>query len=470
MKPSNLQPFILLSAFIGLSVSPSAFPASKAAVHSVAPPNKASPDRFQHSFSSVLKAVMPTVVNIRTQMAPSKFHNMSPQQSSPQQPPEYSDFQPSQKMGAVGSGVVFEPKEGYILTNLHVVKDAEIISVTLHDGRIFPAELVGGDPETDLAMLQIKAKNLTAMPFSDSDKLEVGDFVVAIGSPFGLNQTVTSGIVSALGREIGIEGYEDFIQTDAPINPGNSGGALINVSGQLVGINTAILSPEGSNIGIGFAIPINMAKNIGEQLIQFGKVRRGLLGVTVQTLTPDLAESFGTAKAKGALIDQITPYSLAEQNGLAPGDIVTSVNNRSVSNTSDLRNSVGLVQIGENLELQVLREGKPLKISFLMKDPATMRSEAELIFPQLSGALLLNAPETHTLQGVFKGVRLHDIQPGSPAWEAGLRPFDLIVAANRKPVLNLEDLKTAAHLNSEQLLLRVLRDRSAFFMVLKNPE
>jgi Do/DeqQ family serine protease len=259
---------------------------------------------------------------------------------------------------ATGSGVIVDAAHGYVLTNGHVVENATRIDVTTKDNRRFPAKLIGRDADTDIAVLQIATGNLTAVPMGDSDRLQVGDFVVAIGNPFGLGQTVTSGIVSALGRSgLGIEGYEDFIQTDASINPGNSGGPLVNLEGQCIGINTAILAPGGGNIGIGFAVPINMARSVMEQLIRYGAVKRGRIGVAIQDLTPDLAQSMNSAHTTGALIARVDPGSPAERAGMHTGDLVVAANGVPVTSGTQLRNKIGLTRIGENVELTIDRRG-----------------------------------------------------------------------------------------------------------------
>ncbi len=259
---------------------------------------------------------------------------------------------------ATGSGVIVDAAEGYVLTNYHVVKDATSIEVTTKDNRRFRARLVGDDPQTDVAVLQIRGGDLTAVPMGNSDALRVGDFVLAIGNPFGLGQTVTSGIVSALGRTgLGIEGYEDFIQTDASINPGNSGGPLVNLYGQVVGINTAILAPGGGNIGIGFAIPINMARRVMDQLIRYGEVRRGRIGVEIQDLTPDLAQALGIRETEGAVIARVLPDSPAARAGLAPRDVVVAVNGAPVHSGAELRDRIGLARIGDVVKLTIDRRG-----------------------------------------------------------------------------------------------------------------
>src|SRR2546423_664908 len=264
---------------------------------------------------------------------------------------------------ATGSGVIVDAQNGYILTNGHVVDNATKIEVTTKDNKRFTAKLVGRDTEADVAVLQIPAQNLTAVPLGDSDRLQVGDFVLAVGNPFGLGQTVTSGIVSALGRSgLGIEGYEDFIQTDASINPGNSGGPLVNLYGQVVGINTAILAPGGGNIGIGFAVPINMARRVMDQIIRYGEVKRGRIGVAIQDLTPELAQAMGTQQTEGAVIARVESGSPAEQAGLRTGDLVVAANGTAVHSGTQLRNMIGLARIGDQVTLKVDRRGSEISI------------------------------------------------------------------------------------------------------------
>ncbi len=271
---------------------------------------------------------------------------------------------------ATGSGVIVDAAQGYVLTNGHVVENATRIEVTTKDNRRLTAKLIGRDADTDIAVLQVPAGNLTALPMGDSDRLQVGDFVLAIGNPFGLGQTVTSGIVSALGRSgLGIEGYEDFIQTDASINPGNSGGPLVNLRGECVGINTAILAPGGGNIGIGFAVQINMARRVMDQLIRYGDVKRGRIGVAIKDLTPDLAQTMNTAYTAGAVIDRVDAGSPAERAGLRGGDLVVAVNGVAVRSGNQLRNMIGLTRIGDEVELTVDRKGAERKVAVHV-DPA----------------------------------------------------------------------------------------------------
>jgi serine protease Do len=277
---------------------------------------------------------------------------------------------------ATGSGVIVDAAQGYVLTNGHVVENATRIEITTKENRRFTARLIGKDSDTDIALLQVPAQNLTAVPIGDSDRLQVGDFVLAIGNPFGLGQTVTSGIVSALGRSgLGIEGYEDFIQTDASINPGNSGGPLVNLQGQCVGINTAILSPGGGNIGIGFAVPINMARRVMDQILRYGEVKRGRIGVAIQDLTPDLADAMKTSHTTGAVIAKVETGSPAERAGLRNGDLVVALNGTAVNSGTQLRNLIGLARIGDEVTLTVDRRGSEYSIAVRI-DPASSTAAA----------------------------------------------------------------------------------------------
>jgi serine protease Do len=273
---------------------------------------------------------------------------------------------------ATGSGVIVDAAQGYVLTNSHVTENGNSIEVTLKDGRHLKARLIGRDPETDIAVLQIPGGNLTAVPMGDSERLQVGDFVLAVGNPFGLGQTVTSGIVSALGRSgLGIEGYEDFIQTDASINPGNSGGPLVDLQGRVVGINTAILAPGGGNVGIGFAVPINMARQVMEQLISYGEIRRGRIGVEIQDLTPELAQAIGTRHSQGAVIARVMPGSPAERAGLRTNDLVIAINGAPMRSGMELRNRVGLSRIGDEVELTIERGGSERNVTVRIEQATT---------------------------------------------------------------------------------------------------
>jgi Do/DeqQ family serine protease len=357
---------------------------------------------------------------------------------------------------SLGSGVVIDGERGIIATNHHVVQGADEIRVTLNDGRLVDARLIGSDPETDIAVLQAKAKDLTSVPMADSDALKVGDFVVAIGSPFGLAQTVTSGIVSALGRTgLGIEGYESFIQTDASINPGNSGGPLVNLAGELVGINTAILAPGGGNVGIGFAIPTNMARAVIEQILEHGAVRRGLFGATAQDLTPELADALATDVRRGAVIASVEPGSAAERAGLKPGDVVLALDGKPVSSSADLRTRIGLLRAGSPLTLTVLRKGERLRIAAEVEDPFADFVHGEALHPQLEGALLGERIRV-SVHGRRRVVQVGPLRPGSPAWLAGLREGDLMLGANGYDIGSLDELRRALRAGIEQL--RVVRD------------
>jgi serine protease Do/serine protease DegQ len=331
-----------------------------------------------------------------------------------------------------------------VITNHHVIKNAAQVIVTLKDRRQLPATIVGADPATDIAVLKIDAPNLTAMKLGDSDHLNVGDFVVAIGNPFGLGQTVTSGIVSALGRSgLNIEGYEDFIQTDASINPGNSGGALINLRGELIGINTAIIGPSGASVGIGFAVPVNMARGVMTQLVRFGEVRRGRLGIDFEDLAPDAAAVLKLPTADGALISTVQPDSPAAKAGLRRGDVVLAFNGRAVRSGPDLRNRLGLTPVGENIELTVFRDGNKLTVKLQIAPPQGLASGDAQIVPQLAGLKIANIDRTTPQGARVEGVLVVGIETGSVAAGYGLRPGDVIAAVNRQRVRNINEFLAA---------------------------
>lgn len=446
---------------LALSVSVCAVPAL-AALPAVDSQNQPLP-----TLAPMLDEVTPGVVNISTR------GRVRVQENPLFSDPFFRRFfdlpeQPRERVTqSLGSGVVVDAEAGLILTNNHVIDKADQITVTLRDGRMLEAELVGTDPDSDVAVIQVKAEDLVAVPVGDSTQLQVGDFVVAIGNPFGLGQTVTSGIVSALGRSgLGIEGYEDFIQTDASINPGNSGGALVNLRGELVGINTAILSRTGGNIGIGFAIPMNMARDIMEQIVAYGEVRRGRLGVQAQDLTPELAQAFGIKQQRGAVIAQVVPGSAADTAGLKAGDVVTGVNGRPVRNAFDVRNAVGLVRVGEEVTLEVLRNGKTLTLTAKVEEPEHVDTAGERVHAKLAGATVGPIPEDSRLSGQVQGVMIYQVENGSPAWRAGLRKGDVITSANRRPIANVNELREAVK-NSGALLLNVQRGNAALFLFLQ---
>lgn len=419
------------------------------------------------TLAPMLEKVTPAVVNISTR------GHVRVQENPLFADPFFRDFfnipsQPRKRQTqSLGSGVVVDASKGYIITNNHVIDKADEITVTLRSGESMKAKLIGTDPDTDVAVVQVEASNLTAAPMGDSDELRVGDFAIAIGNPFGLGQTVTSGIVSALGRSgLGIEGYEDFIQTDASINPGNSGGALVNLHGQLIGINTAIFSKSGGNIGIGFAIPINMVNDIMKQLITHGEVKRGRLGAQAQDLTPQLAKAFNLKNRRGAVITQVVKNSAADKAGLKPGDIVTHINGKRVKDADTLRNTIGLLRVGETVKLDVSRDGKKRTLTAHVEEPQLSQQTGGKLHGHLKGASLADIEEGSRLYGKIEGVIVTDVETGSPAGRAGLRKGDIIVSANRKNVKSIMELKQVTK-NSPSLLLNVRRGNGALFLYLQ---
>jgi Do/DeqQ family serine protease len=364
----------------------------------------------------------------------------------------------------LGSGVIIDAKKGYVVTNNHVVDNADDITVKLTDGREFKAKKLGSDDQSDIALLKIDPDALIAMPLSDSDELRVGDFVVAIGNPFGLNQTVTSGIVSALGRSgLNIGGYENFIQTDAAINRGNSGGALVSLRGELVGINTAIFGPNGGNVGIGFAIPSNMMKSLVDQIIEFGEVRRGLLGIMGQDIDSGLADAMNLDVNQGAFVSEVSPDSAADKGGIQAGDIITEINNRAVASFQELRAKVASSGAGAKLELTVLRKGKREKLNVVLGDATQNVVVAKEIHPALEGATLTNGKSE---QG-DNGVVVSGIGPRSPASRIGLKDGDVIIGINRKKVDNLVQLRTELEEAKGVIALNVKRGISSLYLVIR---
>ena len=387
-----------------------------------------------------------------------RFFNL-PQQQQPR----------TRQAQSLGSGVIVNAKEGLVLTNNHVIQRADEITVSLHDGRTFQAEVVGSDPATDVAVIRIPPEKLTALPLADSDRLRVGDFVVAIGNPFGLGQTVTSGIVSALGRSgLGLEGYENFIQTDASINPGNSGGALVNLRGELVGINTAIFSPNQSgNVGIGFAIPSNLVKQITDQLLEYGEVRRAYLGVQMQDITPELAQAFGIEDNRGgAVVTNVIKDSAAEKAGLKVGDVVTAVDGVSLLNADNLRNTIGLLMVGQTIKLDIIRNGKEKTLTAKVTEVQSSKTQTGDVHPKLRGATFGDIEQSSPAYGRIQGIMLYSVERGSPAWVAGLRSYDIVTSVNRQPVANLEQFKQLVS-NQPELLLNIVRDNQAMFLLLR---
>ncbi|HCB14117.1 MAG TPA: serine endoprotease DegQ [Gammaproteobacteria bacterium] len=368
---------------------------------------------------------------------------------------------------SVGSGVVVDAQRGYVITNHHVVEGADTITVTLSDGRQLDAKVIGSDPESDVAVIRIPNGNLIALPLANSDRLRVGDFVVAIGNPFGLGQTVTSGIVSALGRTgLGIQGYEDFIQTDASINPGNSGGALVNLNGELVGVNTAIIAPGGGNVGIGFAIPSNMVSRLMNQIIAHGSVQRGQLGVSVQDLTPELARAFNIPANQGAVIAQVVSRSAADKAGLREGDVVLRVNDRPIRDGSGLRNAIGLLEVGASVQLEILRDGRPLTIKAKVGEYVPVKTEGDDLNPRLAGAIFEDIGPSSPLAGKVQGILVARVESGSPAAQAGLRSNDVITAINRQRVSSTNELRRIAA-RSNSLVINLIRGRGELLLVLR---
>ena len=420
------------------------------------------------SLAPMLEDVLPSVVNISTEGRVAA--GSSPFQSDPFFERFFNmmpDSRPRQRRTqSLGSGVIIDSESGYVVTNHHVIENADQIRVRLDDGRSFEAKVVGADPEADVAVIQIPAQSLKAIKLGDSDSLRVGDFVVAIGNPFGLSQTATSGIVSALGRSgLGIEGYEDFIQTDASINQGNSGGALVNLRGELIGVNTAILARGGGNVGIGFAIPVNMVVSLTAQIIEFGEVRRGRLGVHIQDLTPELAEAFGVEAGSGALISKVMPDSAAKAADLREGDVITMVNGRAIKGATELRNVIGLARADEEIELTYIRDRKSFNKKIRIRAVVAESGRGIQISESFEGARLEDVDDSSSQNGQ-PGIRVVEVTSGSAAWQAGLRSGDIILSVNRQWVFSLEDLVQIVNGRTSGLLLNIQRGESALFLVI----
>jgi Do/DeqQ family serine protease len=371
--------------------------------------------------------------------------------------------QPRQKFVGLGSGVIIDASKGYIITNHHVIDNADDIKVELKSGQILIATVIGQDKQSDIALLKVDVKNtkLIEIPFANSDKIRVGDFVIAIGNPFGLGQTVTSGIISALGRSgLNLGNLENFIQTDAAINSGNSGGALVNLDGQLIGINTAILGPNGGNIGIGFAIPSNMVKNLVEQLIQHGEVRRGILGVRGGEITPELAKNFDLDSQHGAFVYQINEGSAAEEAGIKPGDVITAVNGKKIKSFAELRAKVGTLGSGKKIKLEVIRDGKKLTREAVLKAAKPQKQKVEILHPALSGASLTNAPNN-------QGVQIKKIVKGSMAERYGLQALDTIIGINKTKIKNLDELHQMISSAPSLIALNIKRGDQSLYIILE---
>ena len=412
------------------------------------------------SLAPLVERVTPAVVNIRVSQTITR--------RSPYADDAFRRFfglpdgpSGSREVASAGSGVIVDAARGYILTNHHVVEDADKIQVSLIDGEILDAVVVGSDAATDIALLKVESDGLVEMPIGDSEVMRVGDFVLAIGNPFGLGHTVTSGIISALGRTgINRSGYEDFIQTDASINPGNSGGALVNMRGELVGINSAIISRSGGNVGIGFAVPTEIASSIMNQILDFGEVRRGLLGVSIQTIDREAARALDTSVDSGALISLIVAGSAAEEAGLRVDDIIVEVNNEKISGASELRNTIGLMGSGEQVDIRYIRGGKSLSTTATLGRLQASRSVGADIHPGLSGAEFAASSTS-----AIRGIEVTSVEPDSLAAQRGLQSGDIITAVNRRDVRTLEQLTEIAAVNSILFLLVQRGDRAIMLQI-----
>ncbi|ENA0611097.1 serine endoprotease DegP [Enterobacter bugandensis] len=478
MKKTTLA-MSALALSLGLALSPVAATAAETA-------SSAATAQQMPSLAPMLEKVMPSVVSINvegsttvnTPRMPRNFQQFfgdnspfcqdgSPFQSSPfcQGGGAGDNGQgggQQQKFMALGSGVIIDAAKGYVVTNNHVVDNASTIKVQLSDGRKFDAKVVGKDPRSDIALIQIQdPKNLTAIKLADSDALRVGDYTVAIGNPFGLGETVTSGIVSALGRSgLNAENYENFIQTDAAINRGNSGGALVNLNGELIGINTAILAPDGGNIGIGFAIPSNMVKNLTAQMVQYGQVKRGELGILGTELNSELAKAMKVDAQRGAFVSQVMPNSSAAKAGIKAGDVITSLNGKPISSFAALRAEVGSMPIGSKVSLGLLRDGKPVNVSLELQQSSQNQVDSSTIFSGIEGAEMSN-------KGQDKGVVVNNVKANSPAARIGLKKGDVIMGANQQPVKNIAELRKILDSKPSVLALNIQRGDTSLYLLMQ---
>lgn len=422
------------------------------------------------SLAPMLEKVLPAVVSVHVEGAP----DAGPQQEMPAPLKRYFDQKgqevtPDNNRSPVSeglaSGVIIDAAKGYVLTNNHVVKGADKISVQLSDGREFTAKLVGRDEQTDIALIQLNgASNLNQVKIADSDQLKVGDFTVAIGNPFGLGQTATSGIVSALGRSgLNLEGLENFIQTDAAINRGNSGGALVNLNGELIGLNTAILASSGGNIGIGFAIPSNMAMGLAQQLIQFGEIKRGQLGIKGTAMTADMAKAFNIDVQRGAFVNEVLPQSAAAKAGIKAGDIITRIDDKQIANFAELRVKIGITPPGQAVKVGLVREGKSLTLSVTLDNSIQTSANVDLMTPALLGVALSDG----TVKNGTKGVMVDNVEKSAAATQFGLQKGDVIVGVNRTPVQNLAELRKIVATKPVLLVLSVMRGDQNIYLLLQ---
>ncbi|NAW65666.1 Do family serine endopeptidase [Photobacterium halotolerans] len=453
------KPLLVMTA-LALSISAVMSPITASAALPLAVNDQQLP-----SLAPMLEQVTPAVVSIAVEgkhVAKQRIPDAFRYFFGPDFPSEQVQERPFR---GLGSGVIIDAAKGYVVTNHHVIDGADKILVQLHDGREVKAELIGSDSMSDIALLRLdNTKNLTAIKVADSDQLRVGDFTVAIGNPFGLGQTVTSGIVSALGRSgLNIENFENFIQTDAAINSGNSGGALVNLNGELIGINTAILGPNGGNVGIGFAIPANMVKNLTSQILEFGKVKRGVLGVQGGELTSELAEAFGYETNHGAFVNQVMPGSAAEKAGLKAGDIIVSVNDKEIRTFSELRAKIATLGAGKDVDLGVLRDGKEKNFSVTLQEAEMSNLKADHLHESLAGAEFSNT----TADDNTKGVKVTKIDPQSLAARYGLKEGDIIIGLNRQPIGNLGQLRKALDNKPSVLALEIRRGNNELYLIIR---
>jgi serine protease DegQ len=430
------------------------------------------------TLAPLLERVTPAVVNISVVGAAAEGRN--PLLEDPFfrrffEGPDAPLAPPNVPRQSIGSGVIIDGDAGLVVTNHHVVQNADSIIVTLSDRREFNATLVGSDAGTDVALLRVMADGteFADLPIGDSSGLSVGDYVVAIGNPFGLGQTATAGIVSALGRSgVNIESYEDFIQTDASINPGNSGGALVDINGQLLGVNTAILSGTGGNIGIGFAIPSNMVSEVVDQLLEHGNVQRGRIGIAIQDVTPGLSQALELRTDRGALVTQVEPGSPADQAGIQAGDVIVAINDTAIDSSADLRNTVGLVRAGESVEVTALRDGERRSVrATVAPEPTGGAAAARAADPTsvslLAGATIMEIPRDHPARGRVDGVWVSDVAAGSAAARFGLRPDDIITAVNREPITSVTDVTVALNKAKPPIALQVQREGRSLFLLVR---